>query len=99
MSFEGYEQLICKNGHYRIFDVYFVSETCDCGAPWAMINIVDETNGTSDGIIPRDTLDSWIIKPAIEKTCPHCGHTKQVSEAIYRIPSEEERQSSRVYVD
>lgn len=99
MSFEGYEQLICGNGHYRTFDVYSVPETCNCGAKWAMINIVDETNSPGQGIISRDTLDSWIIRPAIKETCSHCGHVKQVSEAIYRIPSEEERQSSRVYFE
>jgi len=59
MSYEGYYQVICMNGHYSAPDVYehpnfgrggeFISDeiwTCRCGAHAAWINMVDLTNGS-----------------------------------------------------
>jgi len=58
MSFEGYYQVICKEGHYSVVDVYehpnfgeggdFVSDevwVCRCGAHAAWTNMVNLTNG------------------------------------------------------
>lgn len=50
MSFEGYYQKLCENGHHTNNDVYWDSEidnTCPiCDAPIVWTNLVDETNGT-----------------------------------------------------
>lgn len=98
MSFSGYEQLICFNGHYRQYDTYNVPDVCDCGAEWAITNIVDTTNGTpGQGLIPKETIDSWVIKPAITETCSCCGNTKLLSEAVYKIPTVEEVEESKWY--
>lgn len=51
MSYEGYEQILCKNGHYTCFDCYSVPDLendwscsyCNERAVWS--NSVDETNG------------------------------------------------------
>lgn len=49
MSFEGYYQVKCENGHYYTESVYCDSPNCEeCGAS-VIKNMVDETNGTSDG--------------------------------------------------
>lgn len=63
MSYEGYEQLLCENGHYSeidayetmIFDEYGSMSTylpgwkCKtCGGQLAWYNCVDETNGSYD---------------------------------------------------
>ena len=46
MSFEGYYQRICTNGHPFTTDVY-VDEECECGAPTLKSHMVDQTNGCS----------------------------------------------------
>ncbi len=60
MSFEGYMQYVCANGHLVECDVYMETvrhspgegvfhKTClDCGAPIAWSNCVDETNMGDD---------------------------------------------------
>lgn len=61
MSFEGYFQILCQNGHLRECDCYvepmffrnnkeeepeYPLWTCSCGAHAAWWNLVDETNGS-----------------------------------------------------
>ena len=48
MSFEGYYQCICENGHYFEIDVNEERDKCvDCFSPIVFKNIVDETNSES----------------------------------------------------
>ena len=49
MSFEGFYQRICANGHYFTSDAIAerygdLEMVCECGAPTATDNLVDETN-------------------------------------------------------
>lgn len=46
MSFEGYYQNICANGHYTVRDVYEDSDRLcsECGAGFVRENLVDNTN-------------------------------------------------------
>jgi len=59
VSYEGYTQALCKNGHLHVYECYddptscpqwmeekdFVPWKCpDCGAPLAWWNTVDQTN-------------------------------------------------------
>lgn len=48
MSFEGYYQLLCKEGHKSSHDVYWdAPETCEhCAAEFVWRNMVDQTNGS-----------------------------------------------------
>jgi hypothetical protein len=86
MSFEGYEQRLCKNGHYETFDVYeFVPEDdpCSvCGAKWVWFNLVDCTNEPGVGKVELE-----IATPArYETTCEACGSQAMVEEETYKIP-------------
>lgn len=51
MSYEGYEQLLCKNGHYDTADCWYNDlQPCRvCGEKIVWINSVDETNGSFCG--------------------------------------------------
>ena len=51
MSFEGYYQVRCKNGHYYRVDCYSFDSDHRCMVCDATVkyNLVDETNGESDG--------------------------------------------------
>jgi len=51
MSFEGYYQHLCKNGHYNTEDcnTWFPDDDysmCHCGEPIVWFNLVDVTNGS-----------------------------------------------------
>ena len=47
MSYEGFEERICKTGHYLMQDVYQDTlTTCPiCDAEWQWYSLVDQTNG------------------------------------------------------
>ena len=66
MSYEGYEQNICANGHYTnkssgYEDMYDIASVCHCGANFMWINYVDDTNCNNYGFIPDLFLrhESW----------------------------------------
>lgn len=101
MSYEGYEQHICKNGHR--FD-----KNCDygngpkpvcsfCNAESVFCNCVDETNCEAHGLIPDSEWEKMVIQPEVTQTCPTCSHCKTVTPTIYRVPSEEELKMMRHY--
>lgn len=50
MSYEGYQEYLCANGHYQSMDCYADDPTaCDrCGAAFAHWHPVDQTNGVED---------------------------------------------------
>lgn len=81
MSFEGYYQQICPNGHYYTCDVYTVGPCSDCGEGAAWSNLVDETNCDSVGEIPLHLLSKHFeIKPG-----------------VFKVPSREETEPLRHY--
>ena len=104
MSYEGFEQHLCKNGHYYCCEpsgYYCDTTNCpDCGEESAFCNSVDQTNGPSQGelIFPND-FEQLKIKGAVIETCIHCGHTKVISQNVYRIPTKEEMEPYRHYYD
>ena len=52
MSFEGYYQCVCKNGHYFEINAYDDRDKCvDCYQDIVMKNIVDETNCEQYGYV------------------------------------------------
>lgn len=101
MSYEGYDQVLCSNGHLSCLDAYetFMCEEdwrCHCGAPIAFTNSVDETNGDSFGFMD---MGEFVSEPAVFEECPCCKHSRMVSYPVYRIPTEKERQGARFVPD
>jgi cytochrome c553 len=82
MSYEGYEQLICANGHYLVRDCYApdLDADCDsCGAEIAERHCVDQTN---DSGVERDIE---VATEAEFAECPTCHHREQTKAATYRF--------------
>lgn len=85
MSYEGYEVLLCVNGHMYHEDAYSFSTlgwacpTCDGGLAWWCS--VDQTNDS--GIRPK--MVKW--KEAVTETCPCCGHVKRIEPERYCLPT------------
>lgn len=102
MSFEGYAQIICVNGH-RYDDAYRDSRNCYvCGGEPAWVNVVDQTNNPGDGAVPDTEFAHLQLTPEVVKTCGECGATRCVTEATYRVPTVAEAAAMRYgmrYVD
>lgn len=47
MSYEGYEEYLCENGHYTTVQCYDFADcsNCSCGAKFVCQHSVDQTNG------------------------------------------------------
>lgn len=100
MSYEGYSQFICKNGHYSHQDEKYDSapDPCTCGAEYIWENQVDETNCDAHGVIPMDVINSFILTNEVTEVC-NLGHKHVTAEAIYKIPSPEQTEAMRHYLD
>lgn len=96
MSYEGYDQLLCKNGHYTEIDAmevlygegYGVCSTCNQEFVW--INCVDCTN--SDGEEYR--IELKVDKEAVTETCDKCHAVKVIEPVRWIIPKDEGRSFS-----
>lgn len=93
MSFEGYYQVICQNGHLFNVDALLAEATeelaCpDCTAKVAWWNLVDVTNGSfdDDGKRIDGAVEIEIDKEAPSCKCPTCGHEHMVGATTYHIP-------------
>ena len=86
MSYEGYEQHLCANGHEFFQDAYDDDvENCPhCDAPSVWVHYVDQTNG-DDGspYTRRVTLE---VKTEEQYCTCHCGNTHTIAVATYEIP-------------
>ena len=85
MSYEGYVEELCANGHLRTRDVYQESLACPCHAPIVFEHHVNETNGTmldDPGTLP---YPFEVEKKAEFVTCD-LGHKHYTSERTYKIP-------------
>jgi len=107
MSWEGYGQVFCSNGHFHgNWDPYADNSGTEathalcpaCKAPPALVNVVDDTNCDSYGILTNEAVQTLLVSDQVVKTCD-LGHSHVVSEAVYRIPSQEEIDSLRSYWD
>jgi hypothetical protein len=96
MSYEGYDQVLCENGHYRVYDVFDPQNPCgaypeyeapiswrctNCGTTLAWTNSVDQTNDNGDEY--RAELE--LLEEAVYETC-NLGHSHLIKEARYKIP-------------
>ena len=91
MSYEGYERVLCRNGHLFVancYDSIFLDETDDstyswkcpiCNEPMVWFESVDQTNngGVSRVLIEYKTH---------ECSCPTCGNQHYLSPTQYYIP-------------
>lgn len=95
MSYEGYEQCICKNGHYFERDAYQDDRPCpDCDEEAAWFNGVDQTNGEDAGFIPIEALDPFVITGIQQEKC-NLGHYHTIANPVYRVPTREETEPLR----
>ncbi|KKM89344.1 hypothetical protein LCGC14_1249630 [marine sediment metagenome] len=98
MSFEGYTQYLCSNGHASTKDAYddyfneydFKCPCCDGKEAWS--NTVCTTNGSfeyddQDNEIRIDGyVDLEVLTPAPSCVCKECGNTHMTGPVIYKIP-------------
>jgi hypothetical protein len=94
MSYEGYTQVICENGHLFERDCRDDS-LCDCGALDAWTNEVDDTNCDAYGIILMK--DIKMKSPEKRHVCNECESEKIVEKARFFIPSDKETKALRSY--
>ena len=86
MSYSGYYQLLCTQGHYTEIDCYEYDfkvrkfQCSCCGSKLAWWNLVDTTNDAGNPI----TVEVFI--PAIEQQCFECGEVHVTRRARYKVP-------------
>lgn len=89
MSYEGYVQNICANGHYFTSN-WAIEPVCPhCSAASAWENHVDETNCDGYGYIPPEEFKKILIQDNQGETC-NLGHYHVTCVATHRIPKEGE---------
>ena len=95
MSYEGYAQVLCPEGHYWVVDAAENGEPkCPrCGKSEAWYNAVDDTNCDSFGEID---MSPFVVSRTTFETCS-LGHVHEKGADIYRIPTPEETEKARCY--
>jgi hypothetical protein len=92
MSYEGYSQFLCKNGHYWTENCYNTEDKLEdnvcfkCASPAVWENMVNETNGTHEDDGTR--IDGYVeleVEKEIRCTCGEC-----IKEVTYKIPKEKD---------
>ena len=95
MSWEGYQQNICKNGHLFCGEGEYL-ECPYCGNSIVWWNLVDETNGAFEvdecGNQTGVRIDGY-VQPEVntsEETCvcSTCCHQHISKQATYKIPED-----------
>lgn len=95
MSYEGFEQVLCKNGHLREFDcwnsveLFHAGDLCPvCNEVYVYRHGVNETNWIIEDD-PSTMRRSFMVNvPECRETC-NLGHQHIVVEARYKIPEKE----------
>lgn len=90
MSYEGYVQCICKNGHYYEYNAYARDNdrVCyQCGTESAWTNAVSETNCDSYGQIPMKWLREQFLKEKAHVETCNLGHQHTVKQETFYIPT------------
>lgn len=91
MSFEGYYEHLCPNGHYWTTDVYeemYSGEAkcphCKQESTW--FHLVDETNGSDPNYPSTMPYPLEVEADDVYCECPTCGHLHIVERRRYKIP-------------
>ena len=94
MSYIGYEQYLCANGHLRVIDCCADNggRPCEiCGAEMVWRNSVDQTNGSfdDDGVT---RIDGYVELEVLEDPpaciCSTCGSLHHMGVRRYKIPKD-----------
>ncbi len=97
MSYEGYDQYLCGNGHYWIQDCNNDNEECPvCKGKFVWRNGVNETNFDGWGYID---MEKFLVTPAVNVTCPTCHHESENTPPIYRVPTQDEANDAKTCRD
>jgi len=95
MSYEGYTQKICKNGHEWEEDCWAdeFSHRCPiCQERCVWWNMIDLTNGSFDEET-NERIDGYVdLKVKDRKKCECCG---SVLETIYEIPKKGHKENEQ----
>jgi len=90
MSFEGYYQCMCKNGHNWTEELYGLETEAICPKCsekvywWNLINITNGSYEYDEKTKAEFRIDGYIeLTPKSRKVCEHCS---SVLEEIYYIP-------------
>ena len=87
MSFEGYHEKLCRNGHYWTADVYVDRPACPrCGEPAAWEHTVDQTNGQIEDAPETQPYPLETAGAEDEWHRDHYGNEYAVLVPLYRIP-------------
>jgi len=102
MSFEGYSQCWCEDGHCFVSEAGMFADDSSfrcphCKKPAVVVHTVDDTNCDSCGLILAQDIKTFLIKEAVIEECPTCHAKKVTSPEVYRIPTEEEITKLEVY--
>lgn len=100
MSYEGYSQFLCKEGHYWTEDSHLTmyseleENKCPiCNESAIYENMVDVTNGSFDDAGNR--IDNYKELKLVEKhssVCSHCNKEHRCDCSIYKIPEDDEEE-------
>lgn len=95
MSYEGYERVLCRNGHLATVDCYNSDFGPDwrcgvCGEPRCWREGVDQTNDAG--------IETHLVvhQERVIETCDKCGHGREVAPPRYCIPGEPDDQNPSV---
>lgn len=88
MSFEGYYQVLCENGHYEEVDCYDFDTSMwqcpECGGHSIYQHLIDQTNGDGD----EQRVEFEIEAKEILEVCPTCGMERVVEPIRFKLPEE-----------
>ncbi len=98
MSYEGYLQCICENGHYFERNVEN-GGPCLCGSPAAWTNEVDQTNCDENGVIKFSVIEEKFLDTPDRVEVCDLGHPHVTRDAVFRIPTKAETDPLREYFD
>jgi hypothetical protein len=89
MSYEGYTQALCQQGHEVIIGQYEDVDACRCGDALVWFHSVDQTNGCScdDDSCPAHRKKLEVKEAAKFKNCNACGHSELVAPTTYKMPA------------
>ena len=83
MSYEGYTEYLCKDGHYSTSDCWCENLSCPiCNKEVVWKHEVDQTNDEGNPAIPK----LKVKRKAIYKTCPCCKAKEIDTHAEFFIP-------------
>lgn len=105
MSFEGYLQILCENGHLYTADYDYAGDgypdcSCKfnskvCGAKPHWYNIVDDTNLDTHGIIPQFEWEKLVVTQQQKSRWDGVV----LNDVTYSVPTEEQIKTIRYFED